>query len=52
VLADGATMGRNAVGDGGDVCCAGSASSEKTTELAGTSASTEPVTAPAGLGCC
>ena len=46
VLADGDTMGRSAVGDEGDVCCAGVTTSSAAVESA------EAAEAPSAIGCC
>ncbi|MGH9011518.1 MAG: glyoxalase/bleomycin resistance/dioxygenase family protein, partial [Acidimicrobiia bacterium] len=46
VLADGDTMGRSAVGDDADVCCAGSTTNRSAEE------GSEPTPTPAGIGCC
>ncbi|MEW6473999.1 MAG: ArsI/CadI family heavy metal resistance metalloenzyme [Actinomycetota bacterium] len=45
VLADADTLGRSAVGNEGDVCCAGAPTTAP-------EAGAEPADVPAGLGCC
>ncbi|HEV8623248.1 MAG TPA: ArsI/CadI family heavy metal resistance metalloenzyme [Acidimicrobiia bacterium] len=47
VLADGDTMGRSAVGNEGDVCCAGATATGASSETEG-----EPTQKPTAIGCC